>query len=328
MSLAHEPLVIIGAGPAALTAAIYASRAGGHPVVYTGTEQPGGDLTTTTSVDNFPGFPAGIQGPALVEAMQVQAERFGARIVFDDVTALDVARQRLTLATGVEVQYDAAILTTGSQHRKLGVPNEDELTGSGVSYCATCDAFFFQGDKVAVIGGGDSAMEEALFLAKYAEHVTILVRGDSLRASQAMVDRVKSTPNISIRFGITPLWFVDEGGQLTGIVVEDRGNDHPETVHVTGAFVAIGSDPRTDLVAGQVPLTEHGTIAVRGRTSRVSDAGYTVPGLFAAGDVIDHRYRQAITAAGSGAAAGIDAIEYLDALNAHLYGPTPRTWLA
>ena len=325
MPLEHEPLVIIGAGPAALTAAIYAARAGGHPVVYTGTEQPGGDLTTTTSVDNFPGFPAGIQGPELVTAMQEQAERFGARIVFDDVATLDVAAQRLTLGSGDIVQYDAAILTTGSQHRKLGIPGESDLTGNGVSYCATCDAFFFQGDQVAVIGGGDSAMEEALFLAKYAAHVTVLVRGDSLRASQAMVDRVKATENISFRFGIVPVQFVERDGQLVGIVVESEEHDHRENIDVTGAFVAIGSDPRTDLVTGQVPLTDHGTIAVRGRTSRVSDSGHFVPGLFAAGDVIDHRYRQAITAAGSGAAAGIDAIEYLDALDAHLYGPTPRT---
>lgn len=325
MTSEHEPLVIIGAGPAALTAAIYAARAGGHPVVYTGTEQPGGDLTTTTSVDNFPGFPAGIQGPELIVAMQEQAERFGARIVIDDVAALDVARQQLTLASGAAVSYDAAILTTGSQHRKLGIPGEDELTGNGVSFCATCDAFFFQGDQVAVIGGGDSAMEEALFLAKYAAHVTILVRGDSLRASQAMVDRVKATENISLRFGIVPVQFVERDGQLVGIVVESEEHDHEETVAVSGAFVAIGSDPRTDLVAGQVPLTDHGTIAVRGRTSHVSDSGYHVPGLFAAGDVIDHRYRQAITAAGSGAAAGIDAIEYLDAFDAHIYGPSPRT---
>lgn len=316
MPTEHEPLVIIGAGPAALTAAIYASRAGGHPVVYTGTEQPGGDLTTTTSVDNFPGFPSGVQGPELITAMTEQAERFGARIVFDDVAALDVARQRLTLASGGEVTYDAAILTTGSQYRKLGIPGEDALTGSGVSWCATCDAFFFQGDKVAVIGGGDSAMEEALFVAKYASEVTILVRGDSLRASQAMVDRVNATENISIRFGVSPVEFVERDGQLAGVIIDDQR----ETIDVTGAFIAIGSDPRTDLITGQVPLTDHGTIAVRGRTSRVADAGHSVPGLFAAGDVIDHRYRQAITAAGSGAAAGIDAMEHLDALDAHIYG--------
>lgn len=320
MPLEHQPLVIIGAGPAALTAAIYAARAGSHPIVYTGTEQPGGDLTTTTSVDNFPGFPAGIQGPALVEAMQVQAERFGARIVFDDVTSLNVPGQRLTLASGTDISYDAAILTTGSQHRKLGIPNEDQLTGSGVSYCATCDAFFFQGDDVAVIGGGDSAMEEALFLAKYAANVTILVRGDALRASQAMVDRVQGAPNITIRFGVSPVEFIERDGQLAGVLLDDLGRGHRETLSVSGAFVAIGSDPRTDLVAGQVPLTEHGTISVRGRTSRVSDSGHPVPGLFAAGDVIDHRYRQAITAAGSGAAAGIDAVEYLDAFDENTFG--------
>lgn len=317
MPLASHPLVIIGAGPAALTAAIYAARAGYAPVVYTGTEQPGGDLTTTTSVDNFPGFPSGIQGPDLVSAMQEQAERFGARIVFDDVTSLDVARQRLTLASGDEVSYGAVILTTGSQHRTLGLDGEEEFTGRGVSYCATCDAFFFQGDNVAVVGGGDSAMEEALFLAKYAAQVTVLVRGTQLRASKTMVDRVLATSNIEIRYERTPIALYSEDGDLDGVLVR-TGDGRDELIEVTGLFIAIGSDPRTDLVAGQVALTEHGTIAVRGRTSRPADAIHIVPGFFAAGDVIDHTYRQAITAAASGAVAGIEASEYLDALHAPL----------
>ena len=309
----YRDLVIIGAGPAALTAAIYAARAGYKPTVYTGTTQPGGDLTTTTSVDNFPGFPDGIQGPELVAAMQAQAEKFGAQVIFADVESLDAARQQLTLGTGETVSYDAAILTTGSEHRKLGLGGEEELTGRGVSYCATCDAFFFQGDEVAVVGGGDSAMEEALFLAKYAERVTVLVRGDKLRASQAMVERVTATPNIEIRFSRTPVALYSEDGDLDGIVVR-TADGADELIEVTGLFIAIGSDPRTDLVTGQVPLTPHGTVAVRGRSSRVSDAHHTVPGLFAAGDLIDHDYRQAITAAGSGAAAGIDAAKYLDEL--------------
>lgn len=311
MSSSHQPLVIIGAGPAALTAAIYASRAGHAPVVYAGTTLPGGDLTTTTDVDNFPGFPEGINGTKLVENMQAQAERFGTTVAYTDVTSLDVAGQTLTLSTGDTVTYDAAILATGSEHRKLGLDGEAELTGSGVSYCATCDGVFFTGDEVAVVGGGDSAMEEALFLAKHATWVTILVRGDSLRASKAMVKRVHDTPNIGIRFGRTPVALYEEDGALAGIVSRTAdGKD--ELLEVKGLFIAIGSDPRTDLVEGQVPLAEQGTVTVQGRSSRVVDAHHAVPGLFAAGDVIDPTYRQAITAAASGAVAGIDAAEHLD----------------
>lgn len=309
----HVPLVIIGAGPAALTAAIYAARAGRPPVVYTGIEQPGGDLTTTTDVDNFPGFPEGIQGPELVEAMQAQAARFGTQFEYADVTAIDVAGQTLTVSTGDQVSYDAVIFATGSEHRKLGLAGEEELTGRGVSYCATCDGMFFKGERVAVIGGGDSAMEEALFLAKHAEHVTVLVRGDKLRASKAMSDRVNAAPNIELRFGRTAEAFYEQDGMVEGVILRtaEGGQDF---VEATGVFIAIGSDPRTQLVAGQVPLTEAGTIAVRGRSSVVSDAGHVVPGFFAAGDVIDPTYRQAIVAAGSGAVAGMDAAAYLGEL--------------
>lgn len=315
--ITHE-LVIIGAGPAALTAAIYAARAGHAAVVYAGTTQPGGDLTTTTEVDNFPGFPQGIQGPELVAAMQEQAERFGAEIEYADVTAIDVPGKRLTLSTGDEVTYDAVIYAAGSQHRHLGLAGEAELSGHGVSYCATCDGAFFQGDQVAVVGGGDSAMEEALFLAKYAEHVTILVRGDSLRASQAMADRAATAPNISFEFGAVPVALHQENGELAGVVFDSQHHTYPQLLDVTGLFIAIGSDPRTDIIAGQVAVTEHGTIAVRGRTSRPSDANHVVPGFFAAGDVIDSAYRQAITAAASGAVAGMDAANYLDEFAAHL----------
>lgn len=307
--LENRDLVIIGAGPAALTAAIYAARAGHRPTVYTGTVQPGGDLTTTTTVDNFPGFPSGVDGPELIADMRVQAERFGAIIVFEDVTGIDVPRQQLTLGSGTLVSYDAAILATGSEYRKLGIGREQELTGRGVSYCATCDGVFFRGDDVAVAGGGDTAMEEALFLSAHAATVTILARG-ALRASQAMVERVQRTPNITVRSGATVTALHTQNEQLAGITV--RTDEQDELLHVTGLFIAIGSDPRTDLVAGQVQLTEHGTVAVRGRSAYVSDTRHEVPGLFAAGDIIDPTYRQAITAAGSGAVAGIDAAKYLD----------------
>jgi thioredoxin reductase (NADPH) len=314
MPSSHQPLVIIGSGPAALTAAIYAARAGHTPVVYTGTAQPGGDLTTTTSVDNFPGFPEGVQGPDLVAQMQMQAERFGARVEWADVTAINVAGQTLWLDDADNaVTYDAVIFATGSEHRKLGLPSEAALSGRGVSYCATCDAMWFQDQRTAVVGGGDSAMEEALFLAKFATTVTILVRGTALRATQAMQDRVASTPNITIRYEHTPLELKEQDGALSGVVCATP-DGHIHTLEVTGLFVAIGSTPRTALVEGQVAVTEDGTIAVRGRSSKVSDAHHIAPGFFAAGDVIDPTYRQAITAAASGAVAGMDAAHYLDEL--------------
>jgi len=312
----HRELVIIGAGPAALTAAIYAARAGHAPVVYTGVEQPGGDLTTTTAVDNFPGFPAGIQGPELIEAMTEQATRFGTTFEYADVTAIDVAGQTLILSTGDEVTYDAVIFATGSEHRKLGLGGEEELTGRGVSYCATCDGMFFKDEQVVVVGGGDSAMEEALFLAKYATTVTVLVRGTTLKASKAMVDRVALVSNIEIRFDRTPMALYEEDGQVEGIVT--RGSDGRDELHeATGVFIAIGSNPRTDLVAGQVPLTDAGTVSVLGRSSKADHPYFVTPGFFAAGDVIDPVYRQAIVAAGSGAVAGMDAAAYLDELGAH-----------
>ena len=310
----HHDLVIIGAGPAALTAAIYAARAGHAPVVYTGITQPGGDLTTTTVVDNFPGFPEGIDGPELVDRMQKQAERFGAAVQFDEVAAIDVAGQSLTLRAGATVTYDAVILATGSEHRKLGLEREAELTGSGVSYCATCDGIFFQGEDVAVVGGGDSAMEEALFLAKYADTVTLLVRDTVAKASKAMVARVEAAENIEIRYERTATALCEEDGHLAGVVVRTSDGTQ-ERIEVTGLFIAVGVTPRTELVHGQVPFTEHGTVQVKGRSSAVDSPDFITPGFFAAGDVIDPTYRQAITAAGSGAAAGIDAAAYLDALN-------------
>ncbi|SDH33205.1 NAD(P)/FAD-dependent oxidoreductase [Microbacterium sp. 77mftsu3.1] len=314
MSSSHA-LVIIGGGPAALTAAIYAARAGHTPVVYVGTAQPGGDLTTTTEVDNFPGFPEGIQGPELIENMMAQAARFGAVLEFADVTAIDVEGQAITVDGVYEVSYDAVIVTTGSEHRKLGLAQEAELTGSGVSYCATCDGVFFKDENVAVVGGGDSAMEEAIFLAKHAAKVTVLVRGATLRASKAMAARAEQTPNIEILYSVVPIELVAPAGRLEAVRFESAEHDHPEWLDVTGLFVAIGSDPRTDLIRGQVSLTEHGTIATLGRSARVPSDQHRTPGFFAAGDVIDHSYRQAITAAGSGAVAGIEAAEYLDELS-------------
>lgn len=309
----HIPLLVIGAGPAALTAAIYAGRAGHPAVVYTGTERPGGDLTTTTTVDNFPGFPGGIQGPELIERMQEQAIESGADIRFDDITHLDVAGKTATTRAGETLSFDAVIFATGSQHRTLGLPNEQALTGRGVSYCATCDAPFFAGAYVAVVGGGDTAMEEALALAKYAHTVYVVARGDRLRASKAMQDRVNATSNITLILDSTVVILDEQDGALRSVLIEHTTSTD-EVLEVTGLFIAIGSDPRTELVQGQVALSAHGTICTIGRTSTVPGVAYSTAGFFAAGDVIDPIYRQAVIAAGSGAVAGLDAVAYLDEL--------------
>ncbi|WP_395638221.1 thioredoxin-disulfide reductase [Pseudolysinimonas sp.] len=300
-------IVIIGSGPAGYTAAIYAARANLKPLVIASSVEFGGELMKTTEVENFPGFPDGIMGPDLMMKMQAQAERFGAEIVYDDVTKVELAGdvKKIHLGDGTVVEALAVIYATGSEYRKLGLADETRLSGYGVSWCATCDGAFFKQKKVAVIGGGDSALEEATFLTRFADTVYLVHRRDAFRASVAMQERAFADPKIQV------LWnqevahvYGDE--KVTGIGIVDTETGTETTLDVQGMFVAIGSDPRTHLIHGQLDLTEAGTIAVEGRSSRTN-----IPGVFAAGDVVDPTYKQAITAAGSGTVAALDAEHYL-----------------
>lgn len=300
-------VIIVGSGPAGYTAAIYAARANLSPLVLAGAAEPGGELMKTTEVENFPGFPDGIMGPQLMELMQAQAERFGADIRFDEVEALDLSGEvkKVTTDDGEVHLARAVIISTGSAHRKLGLENEDRLSGRGVSYCATCDGAFFAGKNVAVVGGGDTAMEEAFFLAKFAESVTVIVRGNDLKASKVMADRAQSNAKINFLFGAQVI-VIDGDDKLTNVQVK-LGPTTAQLLYVEGLFIAIGNDPRTSLVAGQLELDSFsGCIKVEGRTSQTSERG-----VFAAGDVIDSRYRQAITAAASGCAAAQDVEHFL-----------------
>jgi len=300
-------VIIVGSGPAGYTAAIYAARANLAPLVIASSVEFGGELMKTTEVENFPGFPEGIMGPDLMVKMQEQAERFGAQIVYDDVVKLELDGEvkRVTLGNGEVHETLTVIYATGSAYRKLGLDDETRLSGYGVSWCATCDGAFFKQKKVAVIGGGDSALEEATFLTRFADKVYLVHRRDKLRASAALQDRAFADPKIEF------LWnqevahvYGDE--KVTGIGLLDTSTGDETTLDVTGMFVAIGADPRTHLVHGQLELTPEGTIAVDGRSSRTS-----LPGVFAAGDVVDPTYKQAATAAGSGVVAALDAEKYL-----------------
>jgi len=300
-------VIIVGSGPAGYTAAIYAARANLAPLVIASSVEFGGELMKTTEVENFPGFPEGIMGPDLMVKMQEQAERFGAQIVYDDVVKLELDGEvkRVTLGNGEVHEALTVIYATGSAYRKLGLDDETRLSGYGVSWCATCDGAFFKQKKVAVIGGGDSALEEATFLTRFADKVYLVHRRDKLRASAALQDRAFADPKIEF------LWnqevahvYGDE--KVTGIGLLDTSTGDETTLDVTGMFVAIGADPRTHLVHGQLELTPEGTIAVEGRSSRTS-----LPGVFAAGDVVDPTYKQAATAAGSGVVAALDAEKYL-----------------
>jgi thioredoxin-disulfide reductase len=307
-------IVIIGSGPAGYTAAIYAARANLRPLVIASSVEFGGELMKTTEVENFPGFPEGIMGPELMMKMQEQAEKFGAEIVYDDVTKLELAGdvKKIHLGNGDVVEALAVIYATGSEYRKLGLEDESRLSGYGVSWCATCDGAFFKQKKVAVVGGGDSALEEATFLTRFADKVLLVHRRDELRASAAMQDRAKADPKIEF------LWnqevahiYGDE--RVTGFGLVNTV-DGTETTHdLDGLFIAIGADPRTHLIHGQLDLTPEGTIAVQGRSSKTNLAG-----VFAAGDVVDPTYKQAITAAGSGTVAALDAEHYLADLPAEL----------
>ncbi|WP_313480455.1 thioredoxin-disulfide reductase [Microbacterium sp.] len=300
-------VIIIGSGPAGFTAAIYAARANLTPLLVASSVEVGGELMNTTDVENFPGFPEGIQGPDLMAKMQAQAEKFGTEVLYDDVTELqlDGPVKKVTLGSGAVHEAATIIYATGSAYRKLGIEGEERLSGYGVSWCATCDGFFFREKEIAVVGGGDSAMEEATFLTRFASKVYVIHRKDSLRASKIMQERAFANEKIEFVWNST----VDEilgGDSVTGVRLRSTVDDSTRELAVDGVFVAIGNDPRTHLVHDKLQLTDAGTIWVDGRSSRTS-----VPGVFAAGDVIDPTYRQAATAAGSGVVAALDAEHFI-----------------
>ncbi len=307
-------LIIVGSGPAGYTAAIYAARAALRPLVFEGAVTAGGALMNTTEVENFPGFPQGIMGPDLMDNLRAQAERFGAELVTDDVTHMDLSGEVKVVRDGEgnEHRAHAVILAMGSGYRELGLPDEKRLSGHGVSWCATCDGFFFRGQDIAVVGGGDSAVEEATFLTKFAETVTIVHRRDELRASRIMVDRAMSNPKI--RFAWDSVVSAIQGqDKVSSVTLTNVRTGASSELPVTGLFIAIGHDPRSELLRGQVELDDSGYVVVEGRGTQARAAGAVLPGVFAAGDLVDHTYRQAITAAGSGCAAALDAERYLAA---------------
>lgn len=303
-------IIIIGSGPAGYTAAIYAARANLNPLVIASSVEAGGELMNTTDVENFPGFPDGIQGPELMMQLQAQAERFGAEIVLDDVVSVSLDGPIKTVTLGSGVTYDAlsVIVATGSAYRKLGIHDEERLAGHGVSWCATCDGFFFKQKEIAVVGGGDSAMEEATFLTRFASKVYVIHRKDSLRASKIMQDRAFANEKIEFVWNSEVIGITGEDA-VTGVTLRDTVDGSTRALSLGGLFIAIGNDPRTHLIHGQLDLTKDGTIAVAGRTSKTS-----LTGVFAAGDVIDPTYRQAVTAAASGTVAALDAEHYLAGL--------------
>jgi thioredoxin reductase (NADPH) len=298
-------LIIIGSGPAGYTAAVYAARANLHPLVFEGS-QFGGALMTTTEVENFPGFAEGIQGPQLMMDMRQQAERFGAELVARDVSEVDLTAEPKIVKVGDEVhRAHAVIVATGSKYRYLGLDNEARLLGRGVSACATCDGFFFRDQDIVVVGGGDSAMEEATFLTRFAKTVTVVHRRQELRASKIMQQRAQDNEKIRWALG-KQVTDVLGGETVSGVELTDVESGSTDTLPVTGVFVAIGHDPRSEIFAGQLKLDDEGYIQVEHPTTRTN-----IDGVFACGDVVDHIYRQAITSAGTGAAAAIDAERYL-----------------
>ncbi|WP_329258495.1 thioredoxin-disulfide reductase [Streptomyces sp. NBC_01478] len=305
-------VIVIGSGPAGYTAALYTARASLKPLIFEGAVTAGGALVQTTEVENFPGFRDGIMGPDLMDNMRAQAERFGAELVPDDIVEVDLtgAVKTVTDSAGTVHRAKAVIVATGSQHRKLGLPGEDALSGRGVSYCATRDGFFFRGHDIVVVGGGDTAMEEATFLSRFACSVTIVHRRDTLRASKTMQDRALADPKISFAWNSEVAEIHEDGGKLAGLTLRDTVTGETSRLPATGLFVAIGHDPRTDLVTGQLDLDDEGYLKVASPSTRTNIAG-----VFGAGDVVDHTYRQAITAAGSGCAAALDAERYLASLS-------------
>ncbi|MFD5651617.1 MULTISPECIES: thioredoxin-disulfide reductase [Streptomyces] len=304
-------VIIIGSGPAGYTAALYTARASLKPLVFEGAVTAGGALMNTTEVENFPGFQDGIMGPELMDNMRAQAERFGAELIPDDVVAVDLSGEIKTVTdtAGTVHRAKAVIVTTGSQHRKLGLPNEDALSGRGVSWCATCDGFFFKDQDIAVIGGGDTAMEEATFLSRFAKSVTIVHRRDTLRASKAMQERAFADPKITFVWD-SEVAEVQGDQKLAGLKLRNVKTGELSDLPVTGLFIAIGHDPRTELFKGQLDLDPEGYLKVDAPSTRTN-----LTGVFGAGDVVDHTYRQAITAAGTGCSAALDAERFLAALS-------------
>jgi thioredoxin reductase (NADPH) len=303
-------VIVIGSGPAGYTAAVYAARASLEPLVFEGSVTAGGALMNTTEVENFPGFREGIQGPALMDEMRAQAERFGAELVTDDVTEVDLTGDVKVVKTAEGTfTARAVILAMGSGYRKLGLPDEDRLSGHGVSWCATCDGFFFRDQHIAVVGGGDSALEEATFLSRFGSKVTLVHRRDELRASKIMQDRAFADPKIEFAWN-SEVAEIHGDDKLTGLTLRDTVTGETRELPATGLFIAIGHDPRSELLTGQVDLDDEGYVLVEDRSTRTN-----LPGVFASGDLVDHTYRQAITAAGSGCAAALDAEKYLAALD-------------
>ncbi len=305
MSAIHD-VIVIGSGPAGYTAALYAARAQLKPIVFEGSVTAGGALMNTTDVENFPGFPDGIQGPDLMDAMRKQAERFGAELRAEDVTEVDLAADpKRVIVEGETYLARAVIIATGSRYRELGVPGEKKLSGHGVSWCATCDGFFFREQEIAVVGGGDSAMEEALFLTRFAKTVTVIHRRDELRASKIMQERAFANPKIKFRWN-TEISEILGDTKITGLRLRDTVTGAESELAVCGVFVAIGHDPRSELFTEQLATDSEGYLLVEQPSTRTA-----IPGVFASGDVVDHTYRQAVTAAGTGCAAALDAERYL-----------------
>ena len=303
-------MIIVGSGPAGYTAAVYAARANLAPLVFEGSVTAGGALMTTTEVENFPGFRDGIMGPALMDEMRGQAERFGAEMVADDVVEMDLTGEIKTVRTEEGTfSARAVILAMGSGYRKLGLPDEDRLSGHGVSWCATCDGFFFREQHIAVVGGGDSAIEEATFLSRFGSKVTLIHRREELRASKIMQERAFADPKIDFAWN-SEVVEIHGDDKLTGLTLRDTVTGETRQLDATGLFIAIGHDPRSELLHGQIDLDAEGYVLVDHPSTRTN-----LPGVFASGDLVDHHYRQAVTAAGTGTAAALDAERYISDLD-------------
>lgn len=300
-------VVIVGSGPAGYTAAIYASRAQLNPIIYEGSVTAGGALMNTTEVENFPGFVDGVMGPDLMDNMRKQAKRFGSELITDDIVEMNLSGSVKILidGSGNTIKARAVILAMGSAYREIGLENEKRLSGHGVSWCATCDGFFFRDQIIAVVGGGDSAVEEATFLTKFASKVILIHRRDSLRASKIMIDRAMANPKIEFRWN-TEVIDVLGDSKVSGLKLRDTTDGSESEQALTGLFIAIGHIPRSELITEQITLNSEGYVEVEGRSTRTN-----IPGVFACGDLVDHTYRQAITAAGSGCQAALDAEKYL-----------------
>jgi thioredoxin reductase (NADPH) len=317
MSDTVRDVIVIGSGPTGYTAALYTARASLKPLVFEGSVTAGGALMNTTEVENFPGFRDGIMGPALMDEMRAQAERFGAELVPDDVVEVELTGEIKVVKTATDTyRARAVILAMGSGYRKLGLPREEELSGRGVSWCATCDGFFFRDQHIAVVGGGDSAIEEATFLTRFGSKVSLIVRRDELRASKIMQERAFADPKLEIIWN-SKVAEINGADRLESLTLEDTVTGETSNLPATGLFIAIGHDPRSELLPGQVELDENGYVLAAHPSTATN-----LPGVFAAGDLVDHHYRQAITAAGTGCAAALDAERYLADLD-HAAGPRP-----